>query len=53
VILDFNEVQEVGQAFADEIFRVYANLHRDVELTPKNMTKQVEAMWLRAVAPRN
>lgn len=53
VILDFSDVQEIGQAFADELFRVYANSHREVELLPKNMTEQVERMWLRAVAPRH
>ncbi len=52
VILDFTEVFEIGQAFADEIFRVYATAHPDVELIPKNMTEQVERMWLRAVSPR-
>lgn len=52
VILDFSDVQEIGQAFADELFRVYANSHPDVEILPKNMTEQVERMWLRAVAPR-
>lgn len=52
VILDFSEVQEVGQAFADELFRVYANSHPAVELLPKNMSEQIERMWLRAVAPR-
>ncbi len=51
VVLDFADVQEIGQAFADELFRVYANAHREVELLPKNMTRQVERMWLRAVAP--
>lgn len=53
VILDFSDVQEIGQAFADELFRVYAGSHREVELLPKNMTEQVERMWLRAVAPRS
>lgn len=53
VILDFADVQEIGQAFADELFRVYGGSHREVELLPKNMTEQVERMWLRAVAPRN
>ena len=52
VILDFNAVNEVGQAFADELFRVYANAHPQVELTPINMTEQVERMWMRAVSPR-
>ena len=52
VILDFADVQEIGQSFADELFRVYANAHPGVELLAKNMTEQVERMWLRAVAPR-
>lgn len=52
VVLNFDGVQEIGQAFADEIFRVYANEHPDVELIPEKMTKQVQSMWLRAVAPR-
>jgi len=52
VVLNFDEVQEIGQAFADEIFRVYANEHPDVELIPEKMTKQVQSMWLRDVAPR-
>jgi len=52
VILDFSDVREIGQAFADELFRVYGNAHPSVELVPKNMTEQVERMWLRAVAPR-
>lgn len=52
VILDFKSVNEIGQAFADELFRVYANEHPQVELTPVNMSDQVEKMWLRAVAPR-
>lgn len=52
VILDFTDVREIGQAFADELFRVYANAHPAVELIPQNMTEQVERMWLRAVAPR-
>lgn len=51
-MLDFDEVPEIGQAFADEIFRVYANQYPDVELIAENMTKQIEGMWLRAEAPR-
>jgi anti-sigma regulatory factor (Ser/Thr protein kinase) len=51
VILDFSDVKEIGQAFADELFRVYAKSHPKVELTPSNMTEQVERMWLRVIAP--
>jgi len=53
VILDFKSVNEIGQAFADELFRVYANEHPQVELSPVNMSEQVERMWLRVVAPRS
>jgi hypothetical protein len=53
VVLDFDGVEEVGQAFADELFRVYAIAHPDVELVPINMTRQVEKMRLRAIATRD
>lgn len=49
VVLDFEGVAEVGQAFADELFRVYARAHPDVELVPINYSEQIERMWLRAV----
>ncbi|HEY9107274.1 MAG TPA: DUF4325 domain-containing protein [Roseateles sp.] len=52
VILDFDGVTDIGQAFADELFRVYADNHPEVELLPSNMSGQVERMYLRAVAPR-
>lgn len=48
VILDFDGVQEIGQAFSDELFRVYAKSHEDVKLLPQNMTEQVQQMWARA-----
>ena len=48
VILDFDGVQHIGQAFADELFRVYAESHADVKLLPQNMTDQVQKMWSRA-----
>lgn len=53
VILDFAEISEIGQAFADELFRVYRSAHLDIDISPINMTEQVERMWLRAVAARN
>jgi len=48
VVLDFADVETVGPAFADEIFRVFAARHTDVTLTPLNMTTNVEAMVSRA-----
>lgn len=50
VIFDFDGIQEIGQAFADELFRVYAMAHPEVELLPKNMTAQVQRMWLRTIS---
>lgn len=52
VVLDFTGIESIGQAFADELFRVYAGAHPQVELLPMHMTEQVERMWLRAIAPK-
>jgi len=52
VMLDFDGVAEIGQAFADELFRIYANEHPDVELIPINVSEQVERMYLRAMQNR-
>ena len=48
VILDFEGVNEIGQAFADEVFRVFQNIHPDLIMTPINMTEYVEKMVRRA-----
>lgn len=44
VELDFNGVDEIGQAFAHEIFVVFQNNHKDTTLIPINMSKEVEKM---------
>lgn len=48
VIFDFEDVQTIGQAFADEIFRVYAKNHPTIILNPVNMAPDVEKMIKRA-----
>lgn len=48
VVFDFKGVEAIGQAFADQIFRVFANEHPEISLLPINMTKEVEAMISRA-----
>jgi hypothetical protein len=53
VILDFKDVKEIGQAFADQIFRVYANEHPQIQLLPTNMNKAVKDMVDRATSPNN
>jgi anti-sigma regulatory factor (Ser/Thr protein kinase) len=44
IILDFQNVPTVGQAFADEIFRVFKARYPDIEIEPVNMAETVEFM---------
>lgn len=44
IILDFNHVETIGQAFADEIFHVFKNKHPNILITPINMNKPVRFM---------
>lgn len=48
VIFDFEGVDTIGQAFADEVFRVFARLQPDMELHAVNMSEQVTRMVARA-----
>ncbi|TFZ02403.1 DUF4325 domain-containing protein [Ramlibacter henchirensis] len=50
VELDFSGVDEIGQAFADEIFRVFARAHTEVQLVPKNTSSYVDGMIRRVRA---
>lgn len=49
VVLDFKDVTEIGQAFADELFRVFNTAHPEVKLYPINMSKEVQKMVLRVL----
>jgi anti-sigma regulatory factor (Ser/Thr protein kinase) len=49
VVLDFNGITEIGQAFADEIFRVYRKANPQVHLYPINMEQPVLEMINRAL----
>ncbi|MBO9689315.1 MAG: DUF4325 domain-containing protein [Mitsuaria chitosanitabida] len=42
--VDFSGVDDVGHAFADELFRVFARAHEEVELVPLNMTPRIAAL---------
>ncbi len=48
VVLNFKNVEAVGQAFADEVFRVFKNRHPEIFIQPVNMNKAVRFMVLRA-----
>lgn len=44
VVLDFEGVDKIGQAFADEIFRVFAKEHPGIILIPVNANDQIIRM---------
>jgi len=48
VIFDFQDVPTIGQAFADEIFRVFALNHPDMELHAIHANSEVKRMISRA-----
>lgn len=53
VVLDFEDVASIGQAFADEIFRVFANAHPEVELVAVHAVPEVQQMIRRAEVLRD
>lgn len=44
VLFDFEGVETIGQAFADEIFRVFARSHPQIEIIPVNANSEVQGM---------
>ena len=50
VVLDFQDVDSIGQAFADEVFRVFPNKHPTIELLHIKATPAVERMISRVGA---
>lgn len=52
VEMDFAGITEIGQAFADEMFRVFAQAHPKIRITPLNTAPAVAQMIKRAVAAR-
>lgn len=48
VLLDFKDVKDIGPAFADEIFRVFAKVHPSIKLFWINANPLVEKMIARA-----
>ena len=44
VLLDFRGVEFVGQAFADEIFRVFHQEHPEIDVIPLNASPAINAM---------
>lgn len=50
VLLDFDKVPMVGQAFADEVFRVFHQKYPNIKLETENMSEGVKFMVDRAKA---
>lgn len=50
VVLNFAGVATIGQAFADEVFRVFRNSHPEVDLTWVNTSDEVQRMISRATS---
>ena len=44
IVLDFTDVEEIGQGFADEVFRVFISQHPGTDITYINASPAVEIM---------
>ncbi|MFA7682227.1 MAG: DUF4325 domain-containing protein [Candidatus Peribacteraceae bacterium] len=53
IILDFKNVQTVGQPFVDEVFRVFQNQHPNIQITWLHASPDVESMIKRGIAERD
>lgn len=51
IILNFDRVPNIGQAFADEIFRVFQSRHPKISIEPINMKETVRFMVERVEKP--
>lgn len=49
VVFDFRDVKNIGQAFADEIFRVFQRQHPEIELIPHKANPAIKKMIDRAI----
>ncbi|GEM_PF-5556426 len=48
IILDFKDIDAIGQGFADEIFRVWQKNHQDIDIEPINVNEDIELMIKRS-----
>lgn len=49
IVLDFENIVNIGQGFADEVFRVFKNKNPDITIVPVNMNEEIEFMINRAM----
>jgi hypothetical protein len=51
-VLDFQGIEYIGQAFADEIFRVFPGMNPDTKISAVNANAEVQSMINRAIKTR-
>ena len=49
IVLDFENIDNIGQGFADEVFRVFKNKNPDITIISVNMNEEIEFMINRAM----
>ncbi|WP_339019524.1 STAS-like domain-containing protein [Fusobacterium animalis] len=49
IVLDFENIDNIGQGFTDEVFRVFKNKNPDITIVPVNMNEEIEFMINRAM----
>ncbi len=49
IVLDFKHIKTVGQAFADQIFRVWKTHHPEIEIITQNTNDNINFMIKRAI----
>jgi len=49
VVMDYDRVSMVGQAFADEVYRIFQNKYPDIKIENENMNEAVRFMVERAI----
>ena len=49
IVLDFENIDNIGQGFADEVFRVFKNKNLGITIVPVNMNEEIEFMINRAM----
>ena len=50
IVLDFKGVESVGQAFVDEVFRVFKNEHPNINIQYVNANSDVDDMIKRGIS---
>lgn len=50
VVLDFKNVDTVGQAFSDEVFRVWHSAHKNIEIQQQNSNENIKFMINRTLS---